>query len=586
MSNVDDRVLTSDRDQLVFLAMQETSPMSGKPRAGREASWFESSPSEAAPAGTSFDIPSRPQRLRGAQPQYDASYVSSGPQSPAHANKSPNVTSIDAPSFQRASFDINKAGGAQPQQQRSRGNSQINGDRLNMSGSQQFVAPTGVLRMMEQTGSANTSFDVSGDRHAPRDAYRPVRRNSIPDMSVPQPQPQPNALGMLLRAVNSNVALAVAERDTTPRGSPAIPPTTTSGKLGTPPKSPLVSPLAPALDDAERTYAKAFLGASGTMPTSVKIMMGQELGSGTSGAVYKGFDKIRGVDVAVKVAHVTESAASMAAEFQRMTELQHHHIVRVFDFTIVDDKAQIVMEWMPSGSIDHILRQSGRLHELALRRFFREALLGLSYLHENGWLHRDVKPGNMLVSGSGTVKLSDFGTSKLLPATANTATASGTVGSPAYMAPEVIREGRTSKGSDIWALACSVVQMATARGPWSHLPLGQQQSIPLMFHIGTAAPPNHHPVLPARLSPPLAEVLKTCFAHSSADRPTAAALLELPYFAFERGNDAGDVDVYGMEPLFDFQRALSTTPDAAETPQRRQSTEEFSHMRGSAAPLS
>ena len=261
-----------------------------------------------------------------------------------------------------------------------------------------------------------------------------------------------------------------------------------------------------------------------------RVLPDQRLGVGAFGVVYKGFDEETGGMVAVKTAAVrVGSEQALAAEFSTLTQLQHPHIVQVYHFCVDSGEARLFMEWMSSGSVKTVLDTTGsRLHELTLRRYSKESLLGLQYLHEKSIVHRDIKPENMLVSGTGVVKLSDFGTSKLHEQSATTMHVVGTI---PYMAPECLRRGKYSSGSDIWAWACSVVYMATNSLPWCHLPVEQQGQAPLVFHIGSAQPPDHHPVIPSHLSAALRSLLLLCFSYEAVARPTAANLLADAYFA-------------------------------------------------------
>jgi serine/threonine protein kinase len=259
------------------------------------------------------------------------------------------------------------------------------------------------------------------------------------------------------------------------------------------------------------------------------------LGSGGFGIVYKAFDTQRGEVIAVKETVVGREAQdriqkAFEAEYNMLSKLDDPHIVRVVHLDCTDGRSRFFMEWMPSGSVHQVMHRSQfRLHERVIRRYALEALRGLRYLHSHDIIHRDIKPGNMLVSGTGSVKLSDFGTCRDTVARSSMTTMQ-TVGTPCYLAKECIACGKYSKSSDIWAFACSIVEMATGQIPWGHLDENLLLPVPLMFHIGTAMPPNHHPLIPSQLSTELQEVLRACFAMTPADRPSAEALLQNPYF--------------------------------------------------------
>lgn len=289
------------------------------------------------------------------------------------------------------------------------------------------------------------------------------------------------------------------------------------------------------------------------------------LGVGAFGSVFRAFDLQSGMSVAVKESIIRgaqpqrsdssspssshASQCSARTEFDVLTSLVHPNIVKVYNMDVVDNGTvfRVFMEWVPSGSIATILKQTSfRLHENVLRRYASDALKGLAYLHSKNILHLDVKPGNMLVTQEGTVKLADFGTTTFLSQGVTSLSTQHVVGTPAYMAPEIISSGKYYRGSDIWAWACCVVEMASGATPWSHLPQSVFESaLPLMFHIASAKPPNHCPTIPSWLSSQLREILQCCFSPSLALRPSAEALLATEYFL----NSSLPLDA---EPLPDF----------------------------------
>lgn len=265
----------------------------------------------------------------------------------------------------------------------------------------------------------------------------------------------------------------------------------------------------------------------------------QPLGSGAFGDVFKAWDAAEGVHVAAKEMRIVpgergnSALRELFAEFRMLTTLSHPNVVRVLAFSYQerDRRASIFMEWLPSGSVQALLRATRRpLATAVVRRYARDATAGLAYLHSRGILHRDIKPGNMLIDASGKAKLSDFGTSRLrdIGDSVNTGTVVGTV---SYLAPECVR-GVYSNAGDVWALAASVLEMATGAAPWSDA--GITEPLALLFHVGSLQPPRHHPTVPAALAeaePQLADFLARCFAFDRRDRPTAEALLSHPFLA-------------------------------------------------------
>jgi serine/threonine protein kinase len=285
--------------------------------------------------------------------------------------------------------------------------------------------------------------------------------------------------------------------------------------------------------------------ASMTSAAGFTVMYTDRLGQGANGAVYRGYNNAQGTFIAVKESLINDNPqmrAAIAKEFATLTKLTHDNIVDVYALEIEGAVCRIFMEWLPSGSLRSVLSRTGhRMHEGAIRRYFRDALKGLDYLHSNGMCHLDIKPANMLLTANGVVKLADFGTSRLLTRAtpgdgsvgAATLTNFVSVGTPVYMPPEMITKGRYYEGSDMWALACSIVELASGKLPWSGQAPDEvlENAIPTMFFIATQQPPNHHPTIPTHVSAPLRKILERCFNLTIASRPSAKSLLADDYFA-------------------------------------------------------
>ncbi|CUG85709.1 protein kinase, putative [Bodo saltans] len=144
----------------------------------------------------------------------------------------------------------------------------------------------------------------------------------------------------------------------------------------------------------------------------------------------------------------------------------------------------IFMEWVPSGSVQSVLQETKKgLREQVVRRYIREALQGLAYLHSRGIVHRDVKPGNMLLGSDGSLKLTDFGTSRAMETAAEAFQTGTVVGTVPYLAPECMR-GTYSAASDVWAIGCTALHMITGKAPWAD---EAQTHIALIFMLGNMA---------------------------------------------------------------------------------------------------
>jgi mitogen-activated protein kinase kinase kinase len=215
----------------------------------------------------------------------------------------------------------------------------------------------------------------------------------------------------------------------------------------------------------------------------------------------------------------------------------------VYALELSRDFARIYMEWLPAGSVASVLKNAGQLPEAAVRKYLCGILSALAYVHANGIVHRDIKPGNMLVASDGLVKLSDFGTATLSTTyedslregrpSPTASAASRIVGTVPYMSPDVI-SGVVDPSNDMWALALSVEEMITGVVPWSNTGLSGVQ---LMYLIGKgSATPV---VLSPAMSPRLRDMMMRCLHADRTLRPSALELLKDDYFCGIRDGETG-----------------------------------------------
>ncbi|XP_057994480.1 mitogen-activated protein kinase kinase kinase YODA-like, partial [Hevea brasiliensis] len=185
----------------------------------------------------------------------------------------------------------------------------------------------------------------------------------------------------------------------------------------------------------------------------------------------------------------------------------------------VDDKLCIYLEYVSGGSIYKLLQEYGQFGEIAIRNFTQQILSGLNYLHAKNTVHRDIKGANILLDPSGRVKLADFGMAKHITGQSCPLSLKG---SPYWMAPEVIRNSNgCNLAVDIWSFGCTVLEMATAKPPWS-----QYEGVAAMFKIGNS---KEHPAFPDNLSDDGKDFVRQCLQRNPSHRPTAAELLEHPF---------------------------------------------------------
>ena len=196
-----------------------------------------------------------------------------------------------------------------------------------------------------------------------------------------------------------------------------------------------------------------------------------KLGEGGMGVVYRARYVVDNRHVAVKLLPQDVANATILSRFERELEilktLRHPNIVRSFGGVCEGNQHIYAMELVEGGTLDKLLEERGKFSPEVAVQFALQMASGLSYAHERGVVHRDVKPGNFLLTPAGKLKLSDFGLATVEAATKITA-AGKTMGTFPYMAPEQIR-GRppVSPQTDLYALGCVIFEMLTGRTPFT-----------------------------------------------------------------------------------------------------------------------
>jgi serine/threonine protein kinase len=228
---------------------------------------------------------------------------------------------------------------------------------------------------------------------------------------------------------------------------------------------------------------------------------------------------IKEVKVIADDSNSKECLRQLNQEMLLLNQLSHPNIVQYYGSELSTETLSVYLEFVSGGSIHKLLQEYGPLGETVLRNYTAQILSGLAYLHGRKTVHRDIKGANILVDPNGDIKLADFGMAKHISAYTSIKSFKG---SPYWMAPEVIMNTNGySLSVDIWSLGCTILEMATARPPWS-----QYEGVAAIFKIGNS---KDIPDIPDHLSSEAKSFLKLCLQRDPAARPTAAQLIEHPW---------------------------------------------------------
>eukprot|EP00299_Pterocystis_sp_00344_P011209 c5185_g1_i1.p1 GENE.c5185_g1_i1~~c5185_g1_i1.p1 ORF type:complete len:493 (+),score=128.15 c5185_g1_i1:50-1480(+) len=247
-----------------------------------------------------------------------------------------------------------------------------------------------------------------------------------------------------------------------------------------------------------------------------------KIGEGGCGAVYYAEKNEDGGRVAIKVIP-RSNKADMDAVINEIALMQsssrHPNVVHYFDSFLTQHELWIVMEYVPGGSLTQLLMYN-KLTEPQIAFVCRETLKSLAFLHGAHRIHRDIKSDNFLLTMDGNVKLADFGFAAQL--TAEGQNRKSVVGTPYWMAPEIIRGANYGVEVDIWSLGIMLIEMADGQPP-----LIDEPPLRALLLIVTNEPPTVK--TPSQWSPAMLEFLSLCLKAKAALRPSAEQLLEHPF---------------------------------------------------------
>ncbi|KAF2227305.1 hypothetical protein BDZ85DRAFT_299938 [Elsinoe ampelina] len=269
--------------------------------------------------------------------------------------------------------------------------------------------------------------------------------------------------------------------------------------------------------------------AAGEVAGLKDYQLGDCLGKGAFGSVYRALNWGTGETVAIKqikLADLPKGAdTSLQMEIDLLKNLNHPNIVKYNGFVKSSESLYIILEYCENGSLHSICKNFGKFPENLVALYMSQVLHGLLYLHDQGVIHRDIKGANILTTKEGLVKLADFG----VAAKKDGLHESSVVGTPYWMAPEVIELSGATTASDIWSLGCTVIELLDGKPPYHKL-----QPMPALFRIVN----DDHPPLPEGASPVVRDFLMQCFQKDPNLRVSAKKLLKHPWIVSARRSDA------------------------------------------------
>ncbi|KAJ6974376.1 mitogen-activated protein kinase kinase kinase ANP1-like [Populus alba x Populus x berolinensis] len=338
------------------------------------------------------------------------------------------------------------------------------------------------------------------------------------------------------------------------------------------PNNPLTSTLVDKLNNCvrkSRIFNKPTSPSSLPMPPPIRYRKGELIGCGAFGHVYMGMNLDSGELLAIKQVLIAANGATreraqdnireLEEEVKLLQNLSHPNIVRYLGTVREEETLNILLEFVPGGSISSLLGKFGSFPEPVIRAYTKQLLLGLEYLHNNGIMHRDIKGANILVDNKGCIKLADFGASKQVVELATVSGAKSMKGTPYWMAPEVILQTGHGFSADIWSVGCTVIEMATGKPPWSQ----QYQEVAALFYIGST---KSHPEIPGHLTPEAKDFLLKCLHKEPNMRPEASQLLQHPFVTGEMGASDHVIHSPVMEHSGIPLQLYTTNPETIQMP--------------------
>eukprot|EP01113_Clastostelium_recurvatum_P010860 TRINITY_DN1545_c0_g1_i2.p1 TRINITY_DN1545_c0_g1~~TRINITY_DN1545_c0_g1_i2.p1 ORF type:complete len:359 (+),score=78.29 TRINITY_DN1545_c0_g1_i2:74-1150(+) len=247
----------------------------------------------------------------------------------------------------------------------------------------------------------------------------------------------------------------------------------------------------------------------------------EKLGEGSYGSVWKAMHRSTSLIVAIKKVPIDNDLEDIMKEIDFMKSCRSPYVVRYHGSYFKDNELWIVMEFCGAGSVCDLMKITNKtLTEDQIAVIGRDVLNGLAYLHSLRKIHRDIKAGNILLNNKCESKLADFGVSGQLSDTM--AKRQTVIGTPFWMAPEVIQEVGYDSKADIWSFGITCIEMAESKPPYSNI-----HPMRAIFMIPSRPPPKMTD--PDKWSKEFNDFVSKCLTKNPEARPTALELLQHPF---------------------------------------------------------
>jgi len=261
--------------------------------------------------------------------------------------------------------------------------------------------------------------------------------------------------------------------------------------------------------------------------------IGNPIGYGSSAVVYIARYKPLNKNVAIKMIDLDMFERNQIDELRREIQImhlcRHENLLTVYGSFVNGSKLYIVTPYLSAGSCLNLMKYAypDGFEELVIATILKQALQGLEYLHKSKLIHRDVKAGNLLIDEDGLVRLGDFGVSSSLMETGERKGLRKTfVGTPCWMAPEVMEQSGYNYKADIWSFGITAIELATGHAPFAKYPPIKV----LMLTLQNEPPTLDRDQATHKFSKTFKDMIDSCLVKDPTKRPTSEKLLQHPFF--------------------------------------------------------